>query len=83
MPDSAPTRLDVRKQFGTLEFSLVPAGDPPAWRAGGSGRQALIAALRAALAAVDFDGGQEVVFRGLAYARREHLIATISFTRNL
>jgi hypothetical protein len=83
MRDTQPLKLEIRKQFGVLQFSLGPVGVPIEWEACGGSRQSLVERLRTALQRVDFEGGQAVVFRGLAYAARETLVATVAFTRNL
>jgi len=79
-------RLEVRRQFGQLQFRLAPVGaasrEAP-WSPPCPTRSALLAALREALAAVDFVGGQSVVYRGLAYPTAAALTQTVAFTGNL
>jgi hypothetical protein len=79
-------RLEVRRQFGQLQFRLAPVGaasrEAP-WSPPCPTRSALVAALKEALVAVDFGGGQSVIFREHAYLTAEALTRTVAFTGNL
>jgi hypothetical protein len=83
MPDPLPLRLEIRRQFGCLQFSLEPVGAPVRWREAGSSRESLAEALHAAWSTRSLAPGQSVTFRGDAYLNRDHLIMTVKFTRNL
>ncbi len=84
-PPSRPLRLEIRRQFGQLQYRLAPLGAEAAtcWSAPFAARSALVAALGEALGGLDFAAGQSVIFRGDAYQSAAALRQTVAFTANL